>query len=366
MQLTIRTSTPKAAHFCCLTLITLALTLLTFRASAQQNVSVSWSPNPEANIVGYVVYYGGATGSYTNQARPGKVTATTLKLAPGATYYFMVTAYNSYGLQSAPSAEVRYTVPTVVAPTFSAPAAGTLASVVDSPTSAMLRAQVNPNGSATLAWFEYGLDDRYGLTTSPIDAGSGTNILWLNVPVTDLSPATTYNYRVVATNRGGITYGANSTFLTLGIPPVATTQPATSISGSTAELNATVNPNGQSTVAWFQWGLTTNYGSFLSFYQTGAGTSPVAIRGNLENLQAGSTYHFRVVATNASGSTIGKNLTLHHSPGCAHHPHPARHRHRRNKCHLERQPQSQWQHHHGLVRLRNRPQLRLDHPATAL
>jgi hypothetical protein len=62
--------------------------------------------------VGYKVYYGVASRTYTNIVDVGDVTNTTISgLVEGTTYYFAVTAYNILGMESDYSAEVSYTVP---------------------------------------------------------------------------------------------------------------------------------------------------------------------------------------------------------------------------------------------------------------
>ena len=43
--------------------------------------------------------------------------------------------------------------------------------------------------------------------------------------------------------------------------PTVTTAAASNVSGTTATLNASVNPNGAATAVWFEYGLTTGYGS---------------------------------------------------------------------------------------------------------
>jgi len=63
-------------------------------------------------VVGYNIYYGGASGAYTNMINAGGVTNATIpSLIPGTTYYFAATTYNSSGIQSPYSSEVSYTVP---------------------------------------------------------------------------------------------------------------------------------------------------------------------------------------------------------------------------------------------------------------
>lgn len=68
---------------------------------------VRWSPSTEPDVVGYRVYYGSEAGKYTNNVTVGNTNRTVLKgMMVGQTYYFMVTALNSKGVESLPSKEV--------------------------------------------------------------------------------------------------------------------------------------------------------------------------------------------------------------------------------------------------------------------
>ncbi len=87
--------------------------------------------------------------------------------------------------------------------------------------------------------------------------------------------------------------------------PTATTGAASSIGTTTATLNGTVIPGGQSTTAQFQYGPTTSYGSIAPVSGTFTGTTAQAVSANLTGLTPGTTYHFRATASNASGSTNG-------------------------------------------------------------
>jgi len=80
-------------------------------------------------------------------------------------------------------------------------------------TSATLTGTVNPRGLTTTSHFEYGTDTSYGTPTPPQTA-SGTSDQEVTAPVTELSPATTYHYRLVAENSAGRTVGADRTFTT--------------------------------------------------------------------------------------------------------------------------------------------------------
>jgi hypothetical protein len=78
-----------------------------------QSVTLAWSQNTDPTVVGYNIYYGGASGAYTNLINAGNTTNATISgLIVGTTYYFAVTAYNSTGVQGPFSSEVSHTVPT--------------------------------------------------------------------------------------------------------------------------------------------------------------------------------------------------------------------------------------------------------------
>lgn len=88
---------------------------MTLRTFASQSVELSWTPSASPNIVGYAIYYGGASGNYTNEISAGNTTTVTVAgLLNGATYYFAVRSINSAGIQSAYSIQASYRVPSLV------------------------------------------------------------------------------------------------------------------------------------------------------------------------------------------------------------------------------------------------------------
>ena len=150
---------------------------------------------------------------------------------------------------------------------------------------ATLNGTVNPNGSSTTALFQYGLTTSYGgqVTVSPAP-GSGTSPVAVSAAIAGLVCDRSYHFRAVATNPGGTTNGADKTFTT-GACPTVVTGTATSITAAGATLNGTVNPNGGSTTALFQYGLTTSYGGQVTVSPApGSGTSPVAVSAAIAGL----------------------------------------------------------------------------------
>ncbi len=84
-------------------------------ARADQSVSLAWDPSPDTNVVGYILYYGNATGVYSSRVDVGTNTAFTISgLKEGQTNFFVVTAYDAAGLESDPSNELAFVVPGLV------------------------------------------------------------------------------------------------------------------------------------------------------------------------------------------------------------------------------------------------------------
>lgn len=92
--------------------------------------------------------------------------------------------------------------------------------------------------------------------------------------------------------------------------PMALTAAATN-AVTTATLNATVNPAGAVTTAIFEYGTTSSYGSTVPItLGPSNGTVAQNVAANISGLVPNTTYHFRVKATNVSGTTFGRDLTF--------------------------------------------------------
>jgi len=81
-------------------------------AFANGSVTLAWNACTNSNVAGYNVYYGGASGAYTNKICAGNATnAAISSLVQGTTYYFAATTYAASGSESPFSSEVSYLVP---------------------------------------------------------------------------------------------------------------------------------------------------------------------------------------------------------------------------------------------------------------
>ena len=80
--------------------------------SASPTVRIAWDPNPENNIAGYRIYFGLTSGGQTNIVDVGDNTVGSIaNLAVATSYFFYVTAYNVFGLESDPSEILTYETP---------------------------------------------------------------------------------------------------------------------------------------------------------------------------------------------------------------------------------------------------------------
>ncbi len=92
--------------------------------------------------------------------------------------------------------------------------------------------------------------------------------------------------------------------------PAVTTSSTSDVNKSNATLSGTVNPNGQSTTYVFEYGTTTSYGTQTNSTGVGSGNTPVGVHQAIFGLAPNTTYHYRLVATNATGTTDGADQTL--------------------------------------------------------
>jgi hypothetical protein len=92
-------------------------------------------------------------------------------------------------------------------------------------------------------------------------------------------------------------------------PPVVRTNPGTYITASSARLNGNTDPHGLSTTVYFQYGPTTSYGSRTPDHIK-TGNDYQNIFASISGLTAGTTYHFRIVASNTAGTRYGIDRTF--------------------------------------------------------
>ena len=92
--------------------------------------------------------------------------------------------------------------------------------------------------------------------------------------------------------------------------PAATTGNASVPSTAGATLAGAVNPHGAPTTYVFQYGPTKSYGLTTARASAGSGTSARTVQAKTAALKPGTTYHYRLVATNAKGTIDGSDRTF--------------------------------------------------------
>ncbi len=203
------------------------------------------------------------------------------------------------------------------------------------PTTATVDGSVDPAGQPTTyqaqyapansAWCHSGGNSGSPTATTPAQSLGATDDSPHDVTVnlSGLTASTDYCAQLVASNNVGQGQGGVTDFTTSAQPvaqaPTATlTGFVSGLDTSSPSVRGTVNPNGQDTTYYLEYGTTTAYGSRTAAVDVGSGTSDVTVQPALSNAQPGTGYHYRLVATNATGTTDsldGQLTTTGTAPG---------------------------------------------------
>jgi hypothetical protein len=239
-------------------------------------------------------------------------------LKVGTTYYYRVVATNGTGKKE--GAIEHFT-------TLARPVVITgQTEDVTRATAVLVGASVNPEGAATRYRFVYIPADEYqpgagecpayracayegpnGRSTPEISAGSETTPQSIATALLrELKPGTTYDYSLVATNSAGTTIGPSESFTTSPpTPPVVVTGGATGVSQSAATITGSVDARGLPSTEEFELGSIPYSGSFVPVTIVSVSGSIVTFSTTFNELQPGTTYYYRTVATNSDGTTYG-------------------------------------------------------------
>ncbi len=175
-------------------------------------------------------------------------------------------------------------------------------------TTGTLSATIDAGRADTTYRFEYGTSAAYGVSVPAPDADIGSGLsgpIVVGQQLAGLQPGATYHYRVVASNALGQAVGADQTFTTLPPqPPVVSTGQAGGVAQSSATLTGTVDARGFETGYEFDFGVDTSYGTRI-FGDAGVEPGAQTFAAALQGLMPGTTYHYRVLATNVFGTVYG-------------------------------------------------------------
>lgn len=198
-------------------LVAPAVTTLAPTAITVNSATLRGTVNPNGLVTTAFFEYGlttvlGSTASVSLSPNNGttaqSVSATISGLLTDTQYYYKLTATSSQGTVSTttgtfatlalPSPTVTLTAPTDLAPTY-----------------VTLNGTVNPQGYATTGQFQFGLTTAYG-STFPVtlSPNNGTGAQSVSAAPSALLPATTYHYRLSATNGNGTASSSDATVRT--------------------------------------------------------------------------------------------------------------------------------------------------------
>jgi hypothetical protein len=183
-------------------------------------------------------------------------------------------------------------------------------------TSATFNGDLNPEGVAGGVGFYFsyniGASCTAGRKTLPGNATGSVDVAE-SAPVTQLQPNKSYAVCFFASSEFGATEGSTVSFTTPPAKPSIDQQSTSGVTLTGAELNAKINPNNQQlTSCKFEYGATNTYGHELPCEPPsleGYGEKPVSAN-ILGGLISAETYHYRVVAANATGTTEGPDQTF--------------------------------------------------------
>ena len=254
------------------------------------------------------------TGSFA----AGSFSSTLSSVSCGTTYYYQAYAVNAAGTGYGNEGSFTTTScggtggggSTSTAPTVSTGQASAVAAT--SVTLNGIVANVG-SGNVTTRGFQYGTTASYG--SERTESGSFASGAF-SAGVSLLACGTTYHFEAYATNAAGTSHGTDATVTTLScggpLPegsPTVTAGTASSISATSATLNATITDvgSGDATTRGFQYGTTASYGSESA--ESGdfsAGDFTASISG----LTCNTLYYFQAYATNGSGTSYSDGATF--------------------------------------------------------
>ncbi|MDO8602172.1 MAG: hypothetical protein Q7R62_03590 [bacterium] len=239
-------------------------------------------------------------------------------LTPSTLYYYRLSATNSFGTTN--TAVRTFTTSATQPPpqATDAPTASTIAATEIERTSATIGGNVNPRGSATSYWFEYGITNDLGLATSIKSAGSGTATQSVSVSINNLQADTKYFFRINAQNNFGTVNGSILSFTTDGpaviAKPSVEVKAATAVAARSATVNGAMTPNGADTVYWFEYSTDSLIGSVLgtaTAEKTIDGSSgKTDVNASLTGLAPSTTYNYRLASRNSQGTVRSEVMSF--------------------------------------------------------
>jgi fibronectin type 3 domain-containing protein len=259
-------------------------------STANAQVTLTW--NATSGATGYYVKRSTTSGSETQIAAQSTTAYTDNAVTNGTKYYYVVSAYNSYG-QSANSAEVSATP---VAPPPPAPPTGLIATAGDT--------QVALTWTASASATSYNVKRSTTSGSGYQTVGSATTPSFTN---TGLINGTTYYFVVTALSSSGESGPSSQVSAT----PAAALQPPAAPTGLTAAAgNAQVSLTWNASTGATSYHVKRSTTNGSGYAQIGAPTTTNFVDTGLAN---GTTYYYVVTALNTAGES-GNSLQVSATP----------------------------------------------------
>ncbi len=266
---------------------------------------------------GLTTAYGGRTQTRDAGSPSGSVEAQAKLegLSPNTTYHYRLVGENSFGSTDFADRSLTTSGPPRI--------------TNEAPTGlehngAAIYAKVNADQLLTKYRFQWGETSSYGheVPVGGASIGEGASPTAVQATLTGLRIGTVYHYRVLAENSAGTTEGIDETFQTIPAAPVDQSY-VTNVSTSEATLGAAINPLGNDTHVYFQYGTANCAEAPQSCNDVpqapgddiGAGTTDVAQSEPLTGLTPETTYYYRAIASNVLGATEGPEKTFQTKAG---------------------------------------------------
>jgi hypothetical protein len=230
-------------------------------------------------------------------------------LPAGATFYYQAVATNTTGTTYG-AVQSFTTVPT--------PATAAVSAITA--TTATFNGSLTPLSSAVAT--EYSFDYRAGTApgtecagesaTASESAGTGSGTKAVSNGATGLSPNTKYSVCLVSSNAFGSQQASPVTFTTLIAAPTIETgsESSSEVTSSEARLAATIASGNAPTSYHFEYGTSEAYEHSTPSQQTPAKLTSASVSAVATGLEPGTIYHYRAVASNATGTEYGPDQTF--------------------------------------------------------
>jgi hypothetical protein len=273
-------------------------------------VEADIDPN-SADDTTFVVDYGttanyGQTSSSGDAGSDGLVTkdVTLTGLQPNTTYHWRFEATNANGTTD--GADETFTTGPQVTGTVGSPVSGLIA-----------RGQGCPDTQGNLVTVDWG--DNTAPEMVPATCSFASELVTFTVTASH-TYATAGHFDITTTIDPEDQVGGGAQISPAGgggggsappaTPPVVTNPAAQVITGTSATVSASVNPNGLPTTYVVEYGPSASYGDSTTAASAGSATTPQTVTATLTGLSASSTYHYRFVATSSAGTTNGSDQAL--------------------------------------------------------